>query len=306
MSLGGRAYEILKCLDGGQGKRFKAITRPDNLLWSIHLLDRSEATKHRLKALLRNSEFNTNVPTVIGYYPHADQIALVCKWIRGVSLGTYLDDVQRGSRPGISTHQATRLFRGFVHGLSQLHADKAVVHCDIKPDNVILTAKPQHLVLVDFGSAWILERLAHRDRGDGETPCYTAPEVLGGAQPGFLSDQFSATMIYYEMLTNIMPYDPIGGGAGVAVAGRVPDNSLKPPSRVAPASSKTPRRLWKQIDRIALLGLDFYPDRRFQTTTDWRKALDRLHCMMQAENELNGATKWLVAAIEAGVRLFRR
>jgi serine/threonine protein kinase len=306
MRLGGRVYEILKCLDGGRGQRFKAITWPDKLLWTIHLLERSEATKHRLKTLLRNSEFNTNVPTVFGYYPYDKQLALVCKWIRGVSLREYLDDVKRGRRPSISTHQATRLFRGFVHGLSQLHADKAVVHCDIKPDNIILTAKPQHLVLVDFGSAWILERLAHRDGGDGETPCYTAPEVLGGTQPGFLSDQFSATMIYYEMLTNIMPYDPIGGGAGVAVAGRVPDNSLTPPSRLAPRSSKTPRRLWRKIDKIALRGLDFFPDGRFQTTTDWRKTLDRLHCMMQMENELTGPSRWMVTAIEAGLRFFGR
>ena len=63
MRLGGRTYLILNRLSGGFPERFQAITRPDGMMWTIHLLPKSKATLTRLKALLRISEFNTNVPT---------------------------------------------------------------------------------------------------------------------------------------------------------------------------------------------------------------------------------------------------
>ena len=69
MRLGGRTYLILAGLSGGFPERFQAFTRdgaPGGMMWTIHLLQRSKPTLARLKALLRVSEFNTNVPTIIG------------------------------------------------------------------------------------------------------------------------------------------------------------------------------------------------------------------------------------------------
>jgi serine/threonine protein kinase len=276
------------------------------MMWTIHLLPRSKPTLTRLKALLRVSEFNTNVPTIVGYHPRGDQVAVVCKWVQGVSLRAYLDDIQCKTRPPISSFEATRLFRGFAHGLCQLHSVKAVAHGDIKPENLILSTKPHQMVMIDFGSAWILERMASRDRGDGESPNYTAPEVLNGGRLSFASDQFSATVVYYEMLTNLLPYHPLGALAGVASAGSIPAGSLKAPSRIAPNAASTPQRLWKQIDEIAFRGLEFDPGKRFRSGTEWRNRLDQLNHEMRAGNELTGFNKMLVGVIEAAARLFRR
>lgn len=309
MRLGGRTYLILGRLSGGFPERFRAYTRDgsrDGLMWTIHLLPNSKATRTRLEALRRISESNGNIPTIIGYYRQGDQIAAVCKWIHGISLREYLNAVDRGTRPAFSSFEASRLFRGFAHGLCQLHAIKAVAHGDIKPENVILSAKPHQLVLVDFGSAWVLERMAWRDRGDGESPAYAAPEVLDGSRLTFASDQFSATMVYYEMLTNRMPYHPIGGQAGNAPAGTLPAGLLKPPSEIAPQATKTPQRVWRIIDEIALRGLEFDPSKRFRTSKEWRDRLDHLNSEMRTEHELKEENKILVRLIDAASRLFRK
>jgi len=148
--------------------------------------------------------------------------------------------------------------------------------------------------------------MALRDRGDGDTPPYTAPEVLDGGRPSFASDQFSATAVYYEMLTNLLPYHPLGGQAGASSGGRIPACSLDAPSRLAPDAATMPRRLWNQIDEIADRGLQFDPHKRFGNGADWRNRLDQLNCDMRAAHELRGPNKIAVKIIEAAARLFRR
>lgn len=309
MRLGGQTYLILDRLSGGLPERFWAYTRSgsrEGLMWTIHLLPNSKATRTRLETLRRISESNHNVPTLAGYHRYGDQLAAVCKWVHGISVRDYLNAVEKRRRPAFSSFKASQLFRRFAHGLCQLHSIKAVAHGDIKPENVIISPKPHQLVLVDFGSAWVLEQMTRRDRGDGESPLYAAPEVLNGGRLTFASDQFSASMVYYEMLTNRMPYHPIGGQAGNAPAGTLPDDSLKPPSQIAPLAEKTPQRIWQIIDEIALRGLEFTPRKRFPNGKEWRNRLDQLDLEMRTETKLNDENKLLVRLIETAQRLFRK
>lgn len=69
-------------------------------------------------------------------------------------------------------------------------------------------------MLVDFGSAWPIERTARRELGDGFHASYAAPELQGatGVIDG-RADQFSASVVLYEMLTGQLPYQ-WGGKAG--------------------------------------------------------------------------------------------
>ncbi|NNE17786.1 MAG: serine/threonine protein kinase [Myxococcales bacterium] len=81
-----------------------------------------------------------------------------------------------------------------------------VIHCDIKPDNVILF--PQgHVRLADFGIA----KVALRTRtimGSGQgTVGYIAPEQAMG-KPSFRSDVFSMGLLIYRMFAGELPAWP--------------------------------------------------------------------------------------------------
>ena len=81
-----------------------------------------------------------------------------------------------------------------------------VIHCDIKPDNVILF--PQgHACLADFGIA----KVALRTRtimGSGQgTVGYIAPEQAMG-KPSFRSDVFSMGLLIYRMFAGELPAWP--------------------------------------------------------------------------------------------------
>ncbi len=79
-----------------------------------------------------------------------------------------------------------------------------VIHCDIKPDNLLLF--PDGLLrLTDFGIAKVALRTL-RASGSG-TVGYCAPEQAMG-KPSFHSDVFSLGLVFYRMLSGCLPEWP--------------------------------------------------------------------------------------------------
>lgn len=89
-----------------------------------------------------------------------------------------------------------------VDALAYAH-EVRVIHCDIKPDNVILFPEG-HVRLADFGIA----KIALRTRtimGSGQgTVGYIAPEQAMG-KPSFRSDVFSMGLLIYRMFAGELP-----------------------------------------------------------------------------------------------------
>ncbi len=79
-----------------------------------------------------------------------------------------------------------------------------IVHCDIKPENVILF-EGQHIRLADFGIAKVSQRTL-QGSGTG-TVGYMAPEQAMG-RPSLKSDVFSIGLIVYRMLSGQWPEWP--------------------------------------------------------------------------------------------------
>ena len=82
--------------------------------------------------------------------------------------------------------------------------DRKVIHCDIKPENLILFPDSV-LMLSDFGLAKVTFRTL-RASGSG-TVGYVAPEQAMG-RPSFRSDVFSSGLIFYRMLSGTLPEWP--------------------------------------------------------------------------------------------------
>src|SRR5437764_7349806 len=118
-----------------------------------------------------------------------------------------------GSLAGTMAHgapdQATALkyLRGIAAGLDYAHGH-GVVHRDVKPANVLLTADDTP-VLADFGLAKLLQgsSLKSMTGVTTGTPAYMAPEQVTGSQVGPAADRDSLATIAYEMLTGVIPFD---------------------------------------------------------------------------------------------------
>jgi serine/threonine-protein kinase len=90
-----------------------------------------------------------------------------------------------------------------LEALAHAHSHR-VIHCDVKPENLILF--PDHgLCLTDFGIARIALRTISAS-GSG-TVGYLAPEQALG-KPSFRSDVFAAGLVIYRMLAGALPAWP--------------------------------------------------------------------------------------------------
>jgi len=84
--------------------------------------------------------------------------------------------------------------------------EQRVIHCDIKPDNVILFPE-NHVRLADFGIAKVSLR-TRTIMGSGQgTVGYIAPEQAMG-RPKFQSDVFSMGLVLYRLFSGKLPEWP--------------------------------------------------------------------------------------------------
>lgn len=309
LTIGRRRYLVLRRLSSAPRQRLMAFdpdAGPGGDLRAVLILPRTAASSSHLR-VLKTASANVNLPKILDYQSHDDEWRITLEWIPGPDLKSYLDDLRKrlqARRP--SATEAFRLFRGLAHGLTQLHR-RGIVHGDVHPGNLILTTNTTRVVPVDFGSAWQAQETMTRVEGDGMHAAYAAPEIQNAASfVDFRSDQFSATVMLYELLTLILPYDGLGGKAGRSKLANRMAATYKPPSELSADRDKLPSRVWQGIDRVATTGLALDPGCRYATPNAWLDDIEQVFRDLRPQQPLSPITEpmtrilvWLVDRIHS-------
>jgi hypothetical protein len=158
---------------------------------------------------------------------------------------------------------ALKYLRGIAAGLDYAH-DHGVVHRDVKPANVLLTADDSP-VLADFGLAKLLQGTSLKSMTGVTTgtPAYMAPEQVTGSRVGPASDRYSLATIAYEMLTGVIPFD--GQALMELLYAQV--------HREPPAPSSRVPSLGPQVDAVLMRGMAKDPAARWESSTAFVEAL---------------------------------
>ncbi|MEA4910008.1 MAG: serine/threonine-protein kinase [Anaerolineaceae bacterium] len=122
----------------------------------------------------------------------------VSEYIRGVTLAEYLAH-HRPLPETISAYLVAELMRALAHSAHP----NGVIHCDLKPGNILL-APPFQPKMIDFGLS-IVNRVDDRGMETGEgrmagTPHYMAPEQFSGDILTPAVDVYALGQILWEML----------------------------------------------------------------------------------------------------------
>lgn len=110
----------------------------------------------------------------------------------------------------VDPREAARITLALAEALDYAHRSE-IVHCDIKPQNVLIMADGTPLI-TDFGLARPLatdETPTQVSVVEG-TPAYMAPEQVAGFRGTAKSDQYSLGVLLYELLTGRKPFPGYG------------------------------------------------------------------------------------------------
>jgi eukaryotic-like serine/threonine-protein kinase len=127
----------------------------------------------------------------------------VMPYVEGPSLKAYLTRYGR-----LSLSDTLRSARDLLQALGHAH-ERAIIHRDVKPDNIMLA--PTGVVLLDFGIARAIEvsgseRLTRSGIAVG-TSSYMSPEQIAGAQDiDYRSDLYSLGCVLFECLAGRPPF----------------------------------------------------------------------------------------------------
>ncbi len=124
-------------------------------------------------------------------------IFLALEYVRGGNAKEWM--IQRG-RP--DPQDVRTVTRSVVRALQAAHA-RAVVHCDVKPSNIMIDIDGR-VKLVDFGIAGSLSDPASLETG--MTPGYAAPERFATAHGSPEADFYGLGVTAYETLTGQLPF----------------------------------------------------------------------------------------------------
>lgn len=267
----GRLYLLLELLAPMPRERWLAFDTAGRQPCSMLILPNGDSTAQRIQVLRRVKSHS--VPKILDCVRGKTQTRIVMPWIRGITVKDYLNRIQRGKVVPPEPFHAVRLVLQLARGLNALHRYGQIIHGDVKPANLILTHKPGHLHLIDFGSAWPASNTGFRINGDGASGVFSAPELRTDGMINERVDQFSAMVILYQMLTGVVPYEGLGGKAGwpeyedgnaVAV----------PPSQCRLSRKFLPQKCWKEIDALVLTGISLDLQQRFAHSYQWVDALE--------------------------------
>ncbi len=176
-----------------------------------HLAADNEAIKRFHQQARAASRLNhPHIITLFDYGVMAGgQPYIVMDLLEGISLAHLLEE-----REYLPVDEAASIIKQICDALSDAHKH-AVVHRDIKPDNIILeqtNTQKDWVKVVDFGIAKIIqggEETLLRITATGMvcgSPAYMSPEQFRGHEVDHRTDIYSLAVVIFEMLTGRLPF----------------------------------------------------------------------------------------------------
>ena len=257
-------YNLLEQIgSGGLGAVYRARdTRVGRTVALKVLQPALIADETRRRALLDEARIasklsHPNIATLFEVGEAEAQGYFACEYIAGNSLRSEMD-----GQP-VSPRRAVELCIQIADALADGHA-AGIVHGDLRPENVIVTAKGS-AKLLDFG-LWRWTRGGLTRRAAARAPeslppedalivSYMAPEGALGSEMDGRSDLFSLGTVFYEMLTGRNPF----------AAPSVSDTVMNVITRTVPAVSSTSPDVPADLDTITARMLSKDLSLRFQS-----------------------------------------
>ena len=312
---GGRVgpYRIMEEIGhGGMGTVYRGVRADDAYNQQVaikvvrHGMDQDFIVRrfHQERQIMANLE-HPNIARLLDGGTNAEGLPyFVMEFIEGRPIDRYCDE------HALSTAERLQLFRKVCEAVQFAH-DKLIIHRDVKPANILITAEGTPKLL-DFGIAKIYDPDSTQT-GDATatvvrlmTPEYASPEQVRGERVTSASDVYSLGVLLYELLTGHRPHR-LRGRAPHEIARAICDSEPAKPSTivgrteeitsashggpttltpelVGKTRNSTPEKLRRllagDLDNIVLMAMRKEPEKRYRSvgafSEDIRRHLEGL------------------------------
>src|SRR3954469_18380331 len=190
---------------GGMGTVYKAVDETLDREVAIKVLNPDVAdtkimTRFRAEATALARLNHPEIATIYELFRSETDLLMVMEFVRGETL----DKISNRLGP-LPPERAAYLVDKVLSALAHAHR-AGIVHCDMKPANVMVT---------DHGGVKIMDFGVSRIRGAGDpttdgymmgTPAYMPPEQVLGKQLDGRADLYAIGVILYRLLTGTLPF----------------------------------------------------------------------------------------------------
>jgi tetratricopeptide (TPR) repeat protein len=275
------AYRLAELIgSGGMGDVFKAVRDDDQYRAEVAIKlmrgdVRNPLVEQRFKTerqILAQLDHRNIARLLDGGTTPAGLPYVVMELVVGVPIDQYAASKQ------LTTRQRVQLFLQVCTAVSYAHRH-LVVHRDLKPNNILVTADGS-VKLLDFGIAKLLENDPVTGAPTDETRTqframtldYASPEQVSGGTITTASDVYSLGVVLYRLVTEQSPYRTTGGDAA-RVAEILGETT---PTRPSAAATHSQHAIDDDLDNILLMALRKEPAKRYGTVEQFANDLQNL------------------------------
>ncbi|HEY2954840.1 MAG TPA: protein kinase [Candidatus Eisenbacteria bacterium] len=221
------------------------------------LASQDERSRSRLEARTLSRLNHPAIATLYDLGEEGGRDFLVMEFVEGETLERKL------ALGALAEREIAAIGEQIAAALQAAH-EQQVVHCDLKPGNVMVTPRGQVKVL-DFGIARLL-----RVREEGRPPAptltpaaagtlpYMAPEQLLEGRVDARTDLYALGVVLYHMAAGRLPFE---NGVALVLANQIINTPPPPPARFR--SDLSPR-----LEELILKCLEKDPANRYQNAAD--------------------------------------
>jgi len=247
----------------GSDEEFRKIQKNFQLLFNLkHPHIASLNHLHKLQDVNAAVMSDLNIPDC-GYL-------VVMEYVEGKSLDEFIAD---SPELKVSVDTALDVCRKISEGMDYAHSQN-IIHRDLKSENIKITKDGQNVKILDFGMAAQASKSKSgtftQKKTDKEkkyevcgTYGYMAPEQWVGKKYGPYTDQYALAVIFYEMVSGMIPFQSAFDTENMAIMLNVVKTEIP----------ETLSQLSKKQNQVLLQALSKAPKDRYASCSDFIKAL---------------------------------
>ncbi|CAH0481771.1 unnamed protein product [Peronospora belbahrii] len=231
-------YEAKKLLGcGAFGLVMQCVHKQTGRIAAVKMVQDLEGSQEEVKRekqaleCFKRAGGHTSIVGYEGSYYHNDFHYIVLEYVPGMSLHSYMDKHHL-----LDTTLSLQLVSQLASALQFMHK-AGIVHCDLKPENVMVLVTRDNkrhsdphkekitLKLIDFGSVSRNPQLALKDKSCtvslSGTRCYWSPEALEYQTMTPAMDMWALGCILYILISGHHPFDLTGSSSEDTILQRV-------------------------------------------------------------------------------------